>query len=72
VARSPAFQIGPGQGQRQRTIRVDPFERYIVNNRDRMDYPGYRAVGLRVGGGAIESANFHVTGREPLSAVSGE
>jgi hypothetical protein len=27
-----------------------------------MDYPAYRARGLRVGSGAVESANFHVTG----------
>ena len=41
---------------------VDALQTYIVNNRDRMDYPSYRAAGLRVGSGAIESANFHVTG----------
>ena len=27
-----------------------------------MDYPAYRARGLRVGSGAVESANYHVTG----------
>jgi hypothetical protein len=27
-----------------------------------MDYPRYRAMGLRVGSGAVESANSHVTG----------
>ncbi len=27
-----------------------------------MDYPSDRARGLRVGSGAVESANFHVTG----------
>jgi len=27
-----------------------------------MDYPTYREEGLRVGSGAIESANYHVTG----------
>ena len=41
---------------------VSALETYIANNRDRMDYPSYRAAGLRVGSGAIESANFHVTG----------
>ncbi len=35
---------------------------YLGNNRDRMDYPQYRAMGLRVGSGAVESANYHVTG----------
>jgi hypothetical protein len=35
---------------------------YLANNLDRMDYPTYRAQGLRVGSGAVESANFHVTG----------
>lgn len=35
---------------------------YLKGNLDRMDYPVYRARGLRVGSGAVESANFHVTG----------
>jgi hypothetical protein len=35
---------------------------YLQANLDRMDYPAYRARGLRVGSGAVESANFHVTG----------
>ena len=35
---------------------------YLSGNLDRMDYPAYRAQGLRVGSGAVESANFHVTG----------
>jgi hypothetical protein len=35
---------------------------YLEGNLDRMDYPTYRAQGLRVGSGAVESANFHVTG----------
>lgn len=35
---------------------------YLEGNLDRMDYPRYRAMGLRVGSGAVESANYHVTG----------
>ena len=35
---------------------------YLEGNLDRMDYPAYAAQGLRVGSGAVESANFHVTG----------
>ena len=27
-----------------------------------MDYPAYRARGLRISSGAVESANYHVTG----------
>ena len=41
---------------------VDRLAGYFDNNRDRMDYPAYRGRGLRVGSGAVESANFHVTG----------
>ncbi len=33
---------------------------YIVNNRDNIDYPAYRAKGYFVGSGAIESANKSV------------
>lgn len=41
---------------------VDELRTYLSNNLDRMDYPTYRAQGLRVGSGAVESANYHVTG----------
>jgi hypothetical protein len=41
---------------------VDKLHGYLTDNLDRMDYPAYRARGLRVGSGAVESANFHVTG----------
>jgi len=35
---------------------------YLESNLDRMDYPTYRGRNLRVGSGAIESTNYHVTG----------
>ena len=41
---------------------VEDLQTYLRNNLDRMDYPSYRAMGLRVGSGAVESANYHVTG----------
>ena len=41
---------------------IDRLRGYLHDNLDRMDYPAYRARGLRVGSGAVESANFHVTG----------
>lgn len=41
---------------------VDDLGTYLTNNLDRMDYPAYRARGLRVSSGAVESANYHVTG----------
>jgi hypothetical protein len=34
--------------------------RYLVNNRNRIDYPRFRALGLPVGSGVIESAQKHV------------
>jgi hypothetical protein len=42
--------------------KVDALGEYLRNNLDRMDYPTYRQMGLRVGSGAVESANYHVTG----------
>lgn len=41
---------------------VDALHGYLSDNRDRMNYPEYRARGLRVSSSAVESANFHVTG----------
>ena len=35
---------------------------YLHTNLSRMDYPAYKRQRLRVGSGAIESANYHVTG----------
>ena len=35
---------------------------YFTNNRDWMDSPSYRAQGLRITSGTVESANYHVTG----------
>lgn len=46
----------------QATKAVTDLAGYLEKNLDRMDYPTYRAQGLRVGSGAVESANFHVTG----------
>lgn len=41
---------------------VAELSEYLSNNLDRMDYPAYRKMGFRVGSGAVESANYHVTG----------
>ncbi len=42
--------------------KVAALAEYLTNNLDRMDYPAYRAMGLRVTSAAVESANYHVTG----------
>jgi len=42
--------------------KVDRLVTCLENNRDRMDYPDYRARGLRISSSGVESANFHVTG----------
>jgi hypothetical protein len=42
--------------------KVEELKTYFTNNRDRMDYPSYRAQGLRITSGTVESANYHVTG----------
>lgn len=41
---------------------VRELDTYLGNNLDRMNYPRYRELGLRVGSGAIGSTNYHVTG----------
>lgn len=41
---------------------VEELATYFSNNRTRMDYPAYRARGIRVTSGTVESANYHVTG----------
>ena len=41
---------------------VEDLAEYFDKNRGRMDYPAYRAKGFRISSGAVESANFHVTG----------
>ncbi len=42
--------------------KIEELKGYLENNLDRMNYPEYRARGLRVGSGVIESTNYHVTG----------
>jgi len=53
-------QLTKARGQVRKAIT--DLAGYLHRNLDRMDYPAYRAQGLRVGSGAVESANFHVTG----------
>jgi len=43
--------------------KLDDLKGYLRNNLDRMNYPAYRARGLRISSAAVESANFHVTGQ---------
>jgi hypothetical protein len=47
---------------RKARAQIESLQTYLRNNQDRMDYPRYRQMGLRVGSGAVESANYHVTG----------
>jgi hypothetical protein len=51
-----------GQHNKKPSEKVTELAEYLTNNLDRMDYPAYKARGLRVGSGAVESANYHVTG----------
>ena len=41
---------------------VEDLAQYLRNNLDRIDYPAYVKMGYRIGSGAVESANYHVTG----------
>jgi hypothetical protein len=50
------------RSHRKAREQIESLAIYLTNNLDRMDYPRYRAAGLRVGSGAIESTNYHVTG----------
>jgi len=52
--------LQPTRAETRELVRL--LGNYLEANLDRMDYPAYRARGLRVGSGAVESANFHVTG----------
>jgi hypothetical protein len=53
-------RLDPQRAESQELVRR--LVGYLRNNLGRMDYPEYRARGLRVSSGAVESANFHVTG----------
>lgn len=50
---------GPESGQKM----VRELIAYLSNNLDRMDYPAYRALGLRVTTAAVESCNYHMIGQ---------
>jgi hypothetical protein len=43
--------------------KLEELITYFSNNADRMNYPEYRAQGLRITSGGVESANYHVTGQ---------
>ena len=49
-------------GRKNAAELVGSLSTYITNNLDRMDYPTYLEQGFRIGSGAVESANYHVTG----------
>ena len=53
------FLAPPGEAAQK---KVRQLITYFTHNRDRMDYPSYRAEGLRITSGTVESANYHVTG----------
>ncbi len=55
-----ALRFVRARGTARELVRA--LSTYLRNNLDRIDYPTYRANGLRVGSGAVESANYHVIG----------
>lgn len=50
------------QAEMPGTDKIKDLITYFDNNQDRMDYPAYKLMGLRISSGIVESANFHVTG----------
>lgn len=52
--------LKPRRRQTREAARL--LAEYLQTNLSRMDYPAYKRQGLRVGSGAVESANYHVTG----------
>ena len=54
-------QLRSGSESEQKMVRE--LTTYLSNNLDRMDYPAYRAMGLRVTTAAVESCNYHVIGQ---------
>ena len=55
--------LGELRPRRKATRKVvESLVTYLTNNKDRMNYPEYRAKGYRVSSGSVESANYHVTG----------
>jgi len=59
VIESLCFLAGDSPRGRE---KIEELVTYFKNNRDRMDYPSYKAQGLRITSGIVESANYHVTG----------
>jgi len=50
------------KSKRRAREKIEGLKIYLENNLDRMDYPRYKAAGLRIGSGGVESMNYHVTG----------
>ena len=50
------------KSKRRAREKIAGLERYLENNLERMEYPRYKEAGLRIGSGAVESTNYHVTG----------
>ncbi len=53
-------RLSPNGTAKRKAVTI--LAAYLEGNLDRMNYPAYREMGLRVGSGAVESANYHVTG----------